>query len=125
MKNLIVGAWDLQSFEITDKEKITRSWGENTRGLLIYTATGEVSVSINRDIVSAESNDFLDSILFYSGTHIVEGNVVTHNVIVASSPERVGRKLIRYAELNGDLLLLTTPEESYGKATLLWKRRQH
>jgi len=120
------GTYSLASFELESTDGRRSSWGQNTRGLLVYTADGHVSVAINKDVVRDESQheaeNILDSLLFYAGTYQVEGNVIRHQVTLASNPARVGKEMIRYAELNGDSLTLTTPKESFGRAILVWKK---
>lgn len=121
----IRGTWLLESFEIEDLEKKVAPWGANARGLLIYSDTGHMSVSINRDLnkkSSIEAENIFDSILFYSGTYQVEGNVVTHQVSNASNPARIGKQMIRYAVLDGDLITLSSPQESFGRAILKWRK---
>jgi hypothetical protein len=83
-----------------------------------------VSVSINRDAASDSPKDVLDSVLFYAGTYSVEGNIIRHQVTQATNPARIGREMIRYAELDHSTLTLTltTPDESFGKATLVWRK---
>lgn len=84
-----------------------------------------MSVSINKDVVREsehEAEDIFDSILFYSGTYQIDGNVIRHQVSNASNPTRIGREMIRYAKLDEDLLTLTTPKESFGTAVLVWRR---
>ncbi|MEI8025283.1 MAG: lipocalin-like domain-containing protein [Pseudomonadota bacterium] len=119
-----IGSWELESFEIDSPEKGKRPWGTNARGLLIYSATGHVSVAINKDIVSTGNpeNDLIDSILFYAGTYLLEENCIRHQVTLASNSSRVGKQMVRFASLNGDLLTITTPQESYGKATIVWRK---
>jgi len=124
MKN-ITGTWELQSFEIEDLQGNRRSWGNGTQGLLLYTNSGHMSVSINKNVEKKSDNDtqnIFDSILFYSGSYSVEGNIIKHQVTQASSPARIGKEMIRYAELNEDVLTLESPKESFGKAILKWKR---
>jgi hypothetical protein len=125
MQTEIVGTWSLESFVIHPKEGSSRPWGEGLRGLLIYTESGHVSVSINKDVVSKSGNsdeDILDSVLFYAGTYTLQGNVIHHQVTQATSPSRIGRDMIRYAEFKNGNLNLTTPEEAFGKAVLVWKK---
>ena len=124
MKN-VTGTWELQSFEIEDLQGNRRSWGNGTQGLLLYTNSGHMSVSINKNVEKKSDNDtqnIFDSILFYSGSYSVEGNIIKHQVTQASSPARIGKEMIRYAELNEDVLTLESPKESFGKAILKWKR---
>ena len=47
---------------------------------------------------------------------------ITHHVTIAPNPARIGKEMIRFAALDGDVLNLTTPEESYGTANLVWRR---
>jgi hypothetical protein len=124
MNSFYCGTWALEAFTIEHPEKGKREWGSNLRGLLIYSSTGHVSVAINKDIKESGNpdKDTLDAMLFYAGTFEVSGTTISHNVTIASSPSRVGREMIRYASLDGDLLTLTTPQESYGTAKLVWRR---
>ena len=124
MKN-VTGTWELQSFEIEDLQGNLRSWGTGSQGLLLYTNSGHMSVSINKNVEKKSDNDaqnIFDSILFYSGSFTVEANIIKHQVTQASSPARIGKEMIRYAELNGDILTLESPKENFGKAILKWKR---
>ena len=52
----------------------------------------------------------------------VEGTLIRHQVTLASNPARVGKEMIRHAEYADDVLTLTTPQESFGKAILVWRR---
>ncbi len=124
MKDKLVGSWSLQSFIITPSAGESRAWGRNARGLLIYTEDGHMSVSINRDPVETgnEAKDAFDSVLFYAGTYQVEGNKIVHQVSNATNLARIGKEMIRFAELSGDDLKLTTPQESFGIATLVWRK---
>jgi hypothetical protein len=122
----IVGTWTLNSFQIESPDKVRSDWGTGAKGLLIYAPTGHMSVSINKSVEydndqSPHENVF-DSILFYSGTYRVEGEVIKHQVTQASNPTRIGKEMIRFAELKGDTLQLTSPVESFGRAILVWKK---
>ncbi len=124
MKSNLVGSWELKGFELESHEKGKHPWGKNVRGLLIYADTGHMSVAINRDLTDTGNpdKDLFDASLFYAGTYSVEGNIVRHQVTIATSPARIGKEMIRFAALNGDELILTSPPESYGTATLVWRR---
>lgn len=125
MKNQVIGSWELQSFEIEDLQGQHRSWGNDVQGLLLYTNSGHMSVSINKSIEKKSDNDaqnIFDSILFYSGTYSVDGKTIKHQVTQASNPARIGKEMIRYADLNGSILTLESPKESFGKAILKWKK---
>jgi hypothetical protein len=121
----VIGSWDLISFQIEDLNQQTKSWGQNTTGLLIYSPDGHMSVSINREVEKRSDQEFknlFDSILFYSGTYVVEGDIIRHQVTQASNPSRIGKTLIRYASHKDDLLTLKSPVESFGQATLVWRK---
>jgi len=121
----VTGIWTLEAFTIYPKEGGSRPWGEELRGLLIYTESGHVSVSINKAVVPKSGNaekDILDSVLFYAGTYSVEGNVIRHQVTQATNPSRIGREMIRFATLENSTLKLATPDEAFGKAELVWRK---
>ena len=122
----IQGTWLLEAFELESPEGIRKPWGQAIHGLLIYTPTGHMSVSINKavenDSTQSEMENLFDSILFYSGTYQVEGTMIRHQVTEASNPSRIGREMLRYAELTGDRVTLTTPQESFGRAILVWRK---
>lgn len=125
MKSKIVGTWLLERFLIESSQKEQRDWGSNSQGLLIYTSSGHMSVSINRDVEkksAIEAQNYFDSILFYSGTFSVDGEIVKHQVTQASNPTRIGKELVRFAKLEKDLLTLTSPDESFGRAILTWRK---
>lgn len=125
MKDKVIGACALESFLIETPQGETRNWGANTQGLLLYTDTGHMSVSINKDVENkstVEAQNFFDSILFYSGTYFVEGATIKHKVTQASNPNRIGKELLRFVALEGDLLTLVSPPESFGRAILKWRK---
>jgi len=127
---ILHGTWTLLSFEIENLEGIKKPWGNAAHGLLIYAPSGHMSVSINKavehDPEQTESENLFDSILFYSGTYLVnagsEPNLIRHQVTQASNPARIGKEMLRYATLSGDELELATPQESFGRGILRWKR---
>jgi len=123
-QNDLIGSWELEAFQIESTTKKISSWGRNSHGLLIYTDSGHMSVSINRDIEGDPEDpaNIFKSILFYSGTYQLKDQTIYHQVTNASNPARIGKEMIRYARLEKDRMTLTTPEESFGKAILIWKR---
>ena len=126
-KTSLPGTYILDSFEIEDLEGVRTPWGVNTRGLLIYTADGYMSVSINKNAEAAQAGDaefeaIFDSILFYSGTYQVDGDLIRHQVTQASNPARIGREMPRYASWVGPCVTLATPKESFGRAILIWRK---
>ncbi len=121
----ICGTWKLDSFEIEDPTKRITPWGRNVHGLLIYADSGHMSVSINKAIdqdSESEIENLFDSILFYSGTYQFDGSVIRHQVTNASNPARIGKEMLRFASLEGSVLTLVSPQESFGRAILRWRR---
>ncbi len=125
MRDEIFGSWSLERFDIVSPEGVVKPWGEKASGLLIYSPDGHMSVSINRALDKSEPNEskaIFDSILFYSGTFQIDGNTIRHQVTQASNPSRIGKEMIRYAELPEGFLVLTTPKENFGTAKLVWRK---
>lgn len=86
-----------------------------------------MSVAINKDVIrdsnQSEVQDLFDSILFYAGTYQVEGSLVRHQVTEASNPARIGKEMLRYGEWQtANRLRLSTPEETFGRAVLVWEK---
>jgi hypothetical protein len=125
MHDLIAGTWELESFNIIEPTGLIRPWGQNTTGLLLYNSDGYMSVSINRAVDTIESNsakDLFDSILFYAGTYSIKINSITHKVTNASNPSRIGKEMIRHANLQDGMLELKSPVETFGQAVLVWRK---
>lgn len=129
MNQKLIGTWELVTFEMEDLEGNRKPWGKNTHGLLIYTPTGHMSVSINKSLEpsgSGEAQDIYDSILFYSGTYSSEGGLVHHQVAHASNPSRIGKEMIRnlrfFTDPSGVYIELSSPKESFGRGIVTWRR---
>ena len=121
----LIGSWNLISFEI-EKDGISRPWRDKSHGLLIYTAEGTVSVSINAVLnhqnAIMDSKELFDSILFYAGTYETsDGNVVVHHVTNATDPNRIGKDMIRTTRLDGKFLHIEG-RGSFGIAKIVWER---
>lgn len=114
----LAGVWILESFMIL-KDKEEHSWRGAPHGILIYTTDGYMSVSINGTDTSYSETE---RILFYAGNYEILGSKeVAHSVTNASSFERIGKPMIREAELEGDVLSLVAKGD-FGSATLKWKK---
>jgi hypothetical protein len=123
MNTKFTGVWNLESFRIKKPDGMSKDWGSEARGQLIYTACGKMSVSIAKHCADPKNpKELLDSLLFYAGSYSVEGGQIDHTVTLATNPDRVGKEMRRYWDLKGDTLVLTTPQEAYGVATLTWRR---
>ncbi len=120
----LVGSYVLEKFELRNGKADFSPWGTNVHGLLIYTADGTMSVSINRDCSDPFDNrEFPDtSILFYSGTYEIlpEGQVI-HQVTQATDKTRIGKKELRLIRRDGSRLTHTA-EGKFGEARLTWRK---
>ncbi len=124
-RNTVIGTWRLVSVEtLRPGGEVSHEWmGRNPVGLIIYDATGHVSVQIMRDPgptfggvrdrpdtpdeVKAAYNGYYA----YFGTYEVnepEGTIL-HRVRGSLWPREVGREYRRHVTLTGDRLTLTTP----------------
>jgi len=59
---------------------------------------------------SAEAEALYRSMIGYAGTYKVEGNKVTYDLDVSWNEAWTGSKQVRFWEVNGDRLTITTPE---------------
>lgn len=123
-KEDLLGSWKLLAFKITSPNGLTKNWGPNSNGVLIYEKSGHMSTSINSGACLDDCAANIDrNILFYAGTYKLTGeNQLTHYVTNASNPERVGKQFIRNAELIEEKYLRLTAEGDYGHADLLWEK---
>ena len=62
----------------------------------------------------------MDSVLFYAGSFNVQGNLVRHQVLNATDPNRIGKEMIRDAQLDSDGTLRLVARGEFGVATLAW-----
>ncbi|MBD2533671.1 lipocalin-like domain-containing protein [Nostoc flagelliforme FACHB-838] len=121
VKNL-VGTWKLVSCETrTANGQVFYPLGENPSGYIIYTDNGYVSVAMMRanrpqfqagDIAAGTVEEKVaaaDSYVSYCGTYEIQNNQVVHHVEVSFFPNWVDANQVRYVQLNGDLLTLSTP----------------
>ncbi|QIR36073.1 lipocalin-like domain-containing protein [Tolypothrix sp. PCC 7910] len=122
MTNNLVGTWKLVSCETrTANGQIFYPLGENPSGYIIYTDNGYVSVAMMRanrlqfqagDIAAGTVEEKVaaaDSYVSYCGTYEIQDNRVVHHVEVSFFPNWVGANQVRYVQLNGELLTLSTP----------------
>jgi|SRR5882724_5912808 len=117
------GIWQLVSLtgKVPQTEQEIAPYGQKPDGYLIYTSAGFVMVQISRCSADREllpisrkpSADefaaaFMSSVS-YSGRYTEADNQVTHYVEISTIPNWVGTTQVRQVEINGDLLVLTTP----------------
>lgn len=120
----LVGTWKPVSFELRSSSgEVTYPYGRDPFGMLIYDSTGNMSVLLmRRDRPEFASNDPLggtpdeikaafEGFAAYGGTYEVneEKGTVTHPVECSWFPNWAGADQVRFFELSGDQLLLTSP----------------
>lgn len=124
----IHGTWELVEFVLERTNGQQDQWGNQVRGYLFYSPTGQMSVSINRapslnsDANCSVAEVNFDAGLFYAGTYKLDGSIIVHQVEIASDLRRVGKEMLRFARLDGDTLTLKSPKEDFGTAVLKWRR---
>jgi hypothetical protein len=129
----LIGSWSLESWTIgySDRDDFTNPYGEDPRGLLIYSNDGWMNATICRserdplpeDVPFRKLPDGVKAQAFssyfqYAGRfRVVEGDVI-HYVTTALNPNMVG-------ELDGHTLVLSGKDEAGGVTrfhSLVWHR---
>lgn len=129
--NDLLGTWTLLSCVSQRGEAERRTFGDPPGGQLQYTADGRMSAFL-MDPAWAERGDpqadsFTD-FFSYAGTWQREGERVTHDILFASQPTRVGTRFVRLiVPVDADTIeLVTEPEVSKSGQTyvtrLTWRR---
>jgi hypothetical protein len=141
-RDRLIGAWKLLSAEFRSADGIVfYLWGKNATGLLIYSASGNVSAQImnpdrpkfvSRDNLkgtSEETKFAFDGYQAYFGTFELDEKekLVIHHIEGNLFPNAIGVVLKRYYEFSGnDRLILKTPLMSMGgervTGILIWER---
>jgi hypothetical protein len=135
---VLVGRWSLLKFISRSGRAENYPAGEAALGEILYTAAGGVSTHI----VAAGRRRFASDGLWdgspeeyaaafatyigYYGRYEVHGDAVVHHVVASSFPNWDGSRLVRYAEIAGDTLVLRTePMKVAGSVVvneLQWRR---
>jgi hypothetical protein len=121
MIDRLLGTWTLVSAvreEIPSGSK-TDMFGQNPHGFINYSPDGRMIALITpRDREAAakgrptptEAEALFRSMLSYAGTFTVEGDVVTHHVDISWNQSFTGGTQKRHFKLDGDRLILSTPQ---------------
>ncbi len=134
----ILGTWRLVSFKIRHGDKVIHPFGEDAIGYAIMSEEGYVMATVMRaDRKNFKSNDLLggtieekasaaETYISYGGRFEITGNKSTTDVEFSLFPNWVGGRQIRFFELEGDRLSISTaPIEMYGEMQsghLIWDR---
>ncbi len=139
-KDDLIGTWQLESWTIgyADREEFTFPFGEEPRGLLLYSTDGWMSASISRrerallpeDVNYRKLPDALKAAAFSSYFHyagryaVIDGDVI-HYVTQSLNPNFPGTEQLRHAELDGQTLVLSGKDQVagiYRYHSLVWHR---
>lgn len=119
-RETIKGRWSVLSWEqVYDDGRIVLPMGTEVEGFIEYSDYGMFCVVSKKDrkefttggqwsAADTEKADAYSSYLTYAGGYDVEGNTITHHVNYSIFPNWVGGTQYRTAELDGDILTLTT-----------------
>src|SRR3954454_24930503 len=122
----LVGTWALVSATASeDGTSDLAPFGDEPRGVLIYTSGGRVVAMISYsgrpllsgDRISAPIDEravAFASFFAYAGRFDVAGGRVVHHVEMASVENWVGTDLVRLVDFDGSRLTLRTPPVSVG-----------
>ena len=124
-KNDIVGTWELEEFEQLGPEGLCIRSLPESRGLLIYTEEGSMSVSMYRvpDTLDEAVLRNFPRDLYYAGSYKIEGEFILHEVKVALLEQHRGQSLVRKAHLEGELLSLEALSvEGRVLGKIVWRR---
>jgi hypothetical protein len=136
-----IGTWKLVSFDMQHPDgQRTYPMGKGAVGIIMYDASGNMSVQIMRpdrpDFASdeqlrgtqAEIKSAFEGYIAYYGVYQVnqKDNTVTHHVKGCLFPNWVGRAQKRFFEFSGNRLILTTPpvlwDGQQATGALTWER---
>jgi hypothetical protein len=140
-KEQLSGTWELESWTIgySDRDDFSYPYGEDPRGLLLYTEDGWMSASICRASRATLPDDVsfralpeaaraaaFSSYFHYAGRYqVVDGDVI-HYVAQSLNSNMVGTEQLRHAELDGQTLVLSG-KDTLGTTTrfhsLVWHRK--
>jgi hypothetical protein len=130
----MIGAWTLEGTFVEDADgKRTPTWGDNPKGIIIYTADGHMTAITRRGDrtlpASGSSADdkaaAFDTYLNYAGRWSLAGNVVTHHIQHALDPNWVGSDRDRTIDFQGDRMVFSgLAGDGKTNAIIIWRRAQ-
>ncbi len=130
----LLGTWTLVSCISQRGDAQAHTFGTPPAGQLQYTADGRMSAFLMDPAWAATDDPTADSFtqfFSYAGIWRRTGDMVTHDILFASQPRRVGTSFIRrIVPVDADTIeLITEPETSKSGQTyitrLMWKRVVH
>jgi hypothetical protein len=119
----LIGSWKLVSAvreEVPSGTKVDM-FGAAPQGILNYSPDGRMIALIAHGdrkaptaskATPAEAQSLYGSMLSYAGPFTVEGDVVTHHVDISWNESFTGSKQKRHFKLEGNRLILSTPQSA-------------
>ena len=136
--NPITGAWRLVTYEAHTGDDVLYPLGEDASGYIMYTPDGYMSVLMMAagrpnfeagDMLAGTDEEKLaaaSTFVAYCGRYDYQVDRVIHKIEVAFYPNRVGTEQVRFIQLEGDELILTTPPMVLAgksrKGRIVWQR---
>ncbi len=123
MNEGLIGTWKLVAAvreEIPSGMK-TDLFGPDPQGILNYSPEGRMIALLAHGDRKApaggkatpdEARALYGSMLSYAGPYTIEGDVVTHHVDISWNESFTGSKQTRHFKLDGDRLILSTPQSA-------------
>lgn len=108
-KDDLVGTWKLVGFSVLSPER--REPGP-TDGRLIYSADGHMSAGVIRN----------GKYWGYCARYELDGDLLTHHMILGNENEGEGNLRRRHAKLEGNRLTLSVIQNGKPMAALTWER---
>jgi hypothetical protein len=138
-KTAVIGTWKLQSYvrEVIASGLRFNQFGEAPDGYLGYAPDGRMYAIftrhdriVPRDAVPTDEEgvQLLGSMVAYAGTYTLGDKRVVHHIDISWNQAWTGTDQVRYFELDGDVLTITTaPYKSYydgqeGRSILVWTK---
>jgi hypothetical protein len=134
----LVGTWIMESFQMEDcaTGRRTQPWGRGPSGTVVFVSEGRMFALITADGRPSPSNEADEAAAFrrmlaYSGQYRIEPpNRLVTAVDIAWFEPWVGSEQVRYCELSGDNLIMTSaplnlPQQgSPAFAVVTWRRER-
>jgi hypothetical protein len=136
---LLIGPWKLQAYsrEFTDGGRQYNLFGEHPNGYLTYTSDGRMNAILTMEVrpkpvgavpTNDQKEKLFGSMVAYAGSYTVDGSKVIHHVDISWNEAWTGTDQVRFFQLDGDTLTITTPggkspiDGQEGRSILVWKK---
>jgi Lipocalin-like domain len=122
----LIGAWRLVKWSLIYADGRPQEFplGPDARGMIIYTATGEVSATLMRADDGSNASP-TDHCFAYAGRYVVRDGTAYHTIEITTNPALVGITSTRHIQLDGDQLTLAGPDFAAGTERtqhIVWRR---